>query len=263
MKSFRKHAGWYLTGYPVGGRLRKPANVVATLADLDAADRRARPGGRDQRERAPGAPAATPTARDGSCSPTAGSTRSTTPPHPRAPSSSCPAADRAVRDVAPSGAWRDDGLRHRTEVQPCRSRPSSIRRATTCDRSSPTRPCPWRCTGWPRPGSAASSCCGATVASTACCPSVTSYEGSPTTVTGSSACARTTSPRRHPATCRLDDDITSVMVRMTQSRQRHLPVLDAEGHLAGLVSIGDIVKHRLDDLELRTNVLRDAYLAHR
>ena len=35
MKSFRKHAGWYLTGYPVGGRLRKAANVVATLADLD------------------------------------------------------------------------------------------------------------------------------------------------------------------------------------------------------------------------------------
>ena len=68
---------------------------------------------------------------------------------------------------------------------------------------------------------------------------------------------------RAPATCRLDDDITSVMVRMTQSRQRHLPVLDADDHLAGLVSIGDIVKNRLDDLELRTNVLRDAYLAHR
>lgn len=35
MKSFRKHAGWYLTGYPVGGQVRKQANVVATLADLD------------------------------------------------------------------------------------------------------------------------------------------------------------------------------------------------------------------------------------
>jgi nifR3 family TIM-barrel protein len=35
MKSFRKHAGWYLTGYPVGGPVRKQANVVATLADLD------------------------------------------------------------------------------------------------------------------------------------------------------------------------------------------------------------------------------------
>jgi len=35
MKSFRKHAGWYLTGYPVGGVVKKQANVVATLADLD------------------------------------------------------------------------------------------------------------------------------------------------------------------------------------------------------------------------------------
>ena len=36
MRSFRKHAGWYLTGYPVGGPTRQQANVVATLADLDA-----------------------------------------------------------------------------------------------------------------------------------------------------------------------------------------------------------------------------------
>lgn len=66
-----------------------------------------------------------------------------------------------------------------------------------------------------------------------------------------------------PATCRLTDDVTSVMVRVTQSRQRHLPVLDADGRLVGLVSIGDLVKSRLGDLELQTHVLRDAYLAHR
>jgi nifR3 family TIM-barrel protein len=36
MKAFRKHAGWYLTGYPVGGELRKRAGLVSTLADLDA-----------------------------------------------------------------------------------------------------------------------------------------------------------------------------------------------------------------------------------
>ncbi|HEX4866970.1 MAG TPA: tRNA dihydrouridine synthase DusB [Acidimicrobiales bacterium] len=36
MKSFRKHAGWYLTGYPVGSQLRQRANLVATLADLEA-----------------------------------------------------------------------------------------------------------------------------------------------------------------------------------------------------------------------------------
>lgn len=36
MRSFRKHASWYLTGYPVGSRLRQRAALVATLADLDA-----------------------------------------------------------------------------------------------------------------------------------------------------------------------------------------------------------------------------------
>ena len=36
MKSFRKHASWYLTGYPAGGRLRKRAALVTTLADLQA-----------------------------------------------------------------------------------------------------------------------------------------------------------------------------------------------------------------------------------
>jgi nifR3 family TIM-barrel protein len=35
MKSFRKHAGWYLTGYPVGGEPRRQAGLVGTLADLD------------------------------------------------------------------------------------------------------------------------------------------------------------------------------------------------------------------------------------
>ena len=34
MRSFRKHASWYLTGYPVGGRLRQDAALVATLQDL-------------------------------------------------------------------------------------------------------------------------------------------------------------------------------------------------------------------------------------
>jgi len=33
------------------------------------------------------------------------------------------------------------------------------------------------------------------------------------------------------------------------------------GKLAGIISIGDVVKHRLDDLELEANVLRDVYIA--
>ena len=36
---------------------------------------------------------------------------------------------------------------------------------------------------------------------------------------------------------------------------------DDYGKLAGIISIGDVVKHRLEDLECETNVLRDAYMA--
>jgi len=36
MKAFRKHASWYLTGYPVGGVARRRAALVESLADLDA-----------------------------------------------------------------------------------------------------------------------------------------------------------------------------------------------------------------------------------
>ncbi|MGB9208069.1 MAG: CBS domain-containing protein [Pseudolabrys sp.] len=49
---------------------------------------------------------------------------------------------------------------------------------------------------------------------------------------------------------------------MTHHRVRHVPVL-RDGRLAGIISIGDVVKQRLDDLELETNVLRDAYNAAR
>jgi CBS domain-containing protein len=51
-------------------------------------------------------------------------------------------------------------------------------------------------------------------------------------------------------------------IGMTNSRVRHLLVID-DGELAGIVSMGDIVKLRLEDLETETNVLRDAYLAVR
>jgi CBS domain-containing protein len=49
---------------------------------------------------------------------------------------------------------------------------------------------------------------------------------------------------------------------MTHHRVRHMPVL-RDGKLAGIVSIGDVLKHRLEDLELETNVLRDVYHAAR
>ena len=60
-------------------------------------------------------------------------------------------------------------------------------------------------------------------------------------------------------TCSLDANIHDVMLEMTNSRIRHLPVLD-DDKLCGVISIGDVVKNRLDELEAETTVLRE-YIA--
>ena len=57
-----------------------------------------------------------------------------------------------------------------------------------------------------------------------------------------------------------DESVNRLMHLMTHHRVRHMPVLRG-GKLAGIISIGDVVKYRLDDLELETSVLRDAYKA--
>lgn len=57
-----------------------------------------------------------------------------------------------------------------------------------------------------------------------------------------------------------EDTVKRAMSLMTNHRVRHLPVI-ANGKLVGIVSIGDVVKHRLEDLETESNVLRDAYIA--
>lgn len=59
-----------------------------------------------------------------------------------------------------------------------------------------------------------------------------------------------------------DESVNRVMNLMTYHRVRHMPVL-RDGKLAGIVSLGDVVKHRLEDLELETSVLRDVYHASR
>ena len=56
--------------------------------------------------------------------------------------------------------------------------------------------------------------------------------------------------------CKSTDDIDDVMGRMTLSRIRHMPVIDGDT-LVGIVSIGDLVKRRLDEKELEANVLLD------
>ncbi len=62
-------------------------------------------------------------------------------------------------------------------------------------------------------------------------------------------------------TCRPDDRVETVMATMTMAKIRHLPVLD-KGALVGIVSIGDLVKHRLDEKALEANVLLDIARLH-
>ena len=61
---------------------------------------------------------------------------------------------------------------------------------------------------------------------------------------------------RKVTTCSASDTICSVMERMTAGKFRHLPVLE-QGRLAGIVSIGDVVKHRLQEMEREQSALRD------
>src|SRR5262249_48849065 len=61
--------------------------------------------------------------------------------------------------------------------------------------------------------------------------------------------------------CRTSDRIDAALATMTLARIRHLPVID-DGELKGIVSIGDLVKHRLDEKELEANVLLDISRLH-
>jgi CBS domain-containing protein len=68
--------------------------------------------------------------------------------------------------------------------------------------------------------------------------------------------------RRPAPTCAIDDTIHEAMARMTHHRQRHLVVLDGS-RIAGVISVGDIVRHRLEQVETERNVLRDVVTAQR
>lgn len=58
-----------------------------------------------------------------------------------------------------------------------------------------------------------------------------------------------------------DETIDDVMSVMTRKRVRHYPILE-NGKLAGIISIGDAVKQRLDDLEFETSNLRSYIAGH-
>ena len=59
-------------------------------------------------------------------------------------------------------------------------------------------------------------------------------------------------------TCRPDDPVDDLAALMTNNRVRHVPVLD-DGRLVGIVSIGDVVKNRMEELQAERQQLR-AYI---
>jgi CBS domain-containing protein len=56
-------------------------------------------------------------------------------------------------------------------------------------------------------------------------------------------------------TCEPEDSVAELMAEMTNRRIRHFPVLD-DGRLTGIVSIGDLVKNRLDEIEFEAHSMR-------
>ena len=62
------------------------------------------------------------------------------------------------------------------------------------------------------------------------------------------------------ATCRASDAVETLTVLMTERRIRHVPVIDGAGMLIGIISIGDVVKSRIDQLEVDRQQL-EAYIA--
>ena len=61
-------------------------------------------------------------------------------------------------------------------------------------------------------------------------------------------------------TCSKQETVARAMALMTRFRYRHLPVLDG-GDLVGIISIGDLVKHRVNEMEMETGILRDRVIS--
>jgi len=63
-------------------------------------------------------------------------------------------------------------------------------------------------------------------------------------------------------TCSPSDTVMHVARLMTRRRIRHLPVVE-HGQLVGLISIGDVLNHRLGEMELEADILRDIAIVRR
>ena len=65
---------------------------------------------------------------------------------------------------------------------------------------------------------------------------------------------------RAPVACTPDAGVRELMGEVLRRRVRHILVME-HGQLLGIVSIGDLLKSRLDETEMERNVLRDAWIA--
>jgi CBS domain-containing protein len=64
---------------------------------------------------------------------------------------------------------------------------------------------------------------------------------------------------RSPQSCCRSDSLEAVMDKMTRGRFRHLPVIE-DGELVGIISIGDVVKRKIEEIESEAGELRE-YIA--
>ncbi len=76
---------------------------------------------------------------------------------------------------------------------------------------------------------------------------------------GAATLGRTVTSAMSPTvvTCRTDDSVDELMSSMTDRRIRHLPVVDDSGLLAGIISIGDVVKARVGELKTENEKLTE------
>ena len=65
---------------------------------------------------------------------------------------------------------------------------------------------------------------------------------------------------KHVVTCEETDTLDELMAMMTARRFRHLPVM-ADGVLVGIISIGDVVKHHVSEVEMEATAMRE-YIRH-
>ena len=64
---------------------------------------------------------------------------------------------------------------------------------------------------------------------------------------------------KNVVTCQTSDTINTIMAAMTDGRFRHMPVVE-DGELIGVISIGDVVRLRIEEAELEAAAMRD-YIA--